>query len=135
VFCGTSGKKPSNRETASLVLAGMDDIGLVIRHAQLLRNFSLLSGQVSSVGQILDVFEPDSLGQEETDQRRNDGDNGSGKDLLEHDVLESLNKTLANGVSQGELFDEEAKALVFAVNFLHNNSKRNLRFEHKHRAQ
>ena len=92
------------KQTATrLVLAGVDDVRLVIRYAQLLSDLGLLSSQVSSVSQVLDVLEPDSLGQEETNKGRDNGDDGSSKDLLEHDVFESLDETLTDGISQGEL--------------------------------
>lgn len=70
---------------------------------QVLADLGGLSGQVSSIGQVLDVLEPDPLGQEEAGDGRQDGDDGGGEDLLEHDLFVGADESLPDGRAKGLL--------------------------------
>jgi hypothetical protein len=60
---------------------------------QILGDLGGTTGQVPSIGHVLDVGKFDGLGHEETDDRRQDGDDKSGQDLLEHDMLVSVDES------------------------------------------
>ena len=86
----------------------MPDLRVGIVDAQLFGHLGGLSGQVSSISQVLNVFKPDSLGQEETGDGGQDGDDGGGKDLLEHDLFVGRDETLPDGRTEFVLMEREA---------------------------